>query len=306
MENYRVFYSESDRFPELSLRLCGFEKCAPGHSFGPAVRGIYLFHIILEGKGSFMVNQQTYHLGAGDGFLILPGLQTFYKADNENPWTYCWIGFDGDSAGNVIRDLGLDKDSLVFHSNRPDALRNIINELFLNREQTRAKQYLNQSLLFRFLSVLLEDMEMKIGASTGRNRIVTQAVEYIENCYGDPSVRVAEIAKYVNVERGYLYTLFMKYIGLSPQEYLLKFRLTKATDLLNHTDLAIDKVAAKCGYQDPVTFSKAFRKMFDAPPGKYRRQSREAMADSIENYERGMRYPGKSGIPWNSDVREGE
>jgi transcriptional regulator GlxA family with amidase domain len=93
---------------------------------------------------------------------------------------------------------------------------------------------------------------------------------------------VAEIAKRVNVERGYLYTLFMKNLGLSPQEYLLRFRLTKATDLLNHTDLSIDKITVECGYQDTATFSKAFRKMFGIPPGKFRKEIRERMRTGME------------------------
>lgn len=285
LEDYRLFFPQTNRFPELSLRHCGYEKCAPGHSFGPAVRGSYLIHIVLEGSGHYMVNQQTYRLGAGDGFLILPELQTFYKADEDNPWTYVWIGFEGSRAEDVIRDMGMGRDSLVFHSSRPGELRSIVREMFLNQELSRAKQYMNQSLLYRFFSTLLDDMEVTIGSPTGRNRIVSQAVQYIEDCYGDSSVKVAQIAKNVNVERGYLYSLFMKHLGLSPQEYLLKFRLTKATDLLNHSELPIDKISAECGYQDPVTFSKAFRKMFGMPPGKYRKVSRERMRISARQYE---------------------
>jgi AraC family transcriptional regulator of arabinose operon len=285
LEDYRLFFPETDRFPELRLRHCGYEKCAPGHSFGPAVRGSFLIHIVLEGRGSYMVNQQTYRLGAGDGFLILPELQTFYKADDDDPWTYVWIGFEGRSAEDVIHDMGLGRESLVFHSSRPQDLRSIVREMFLNREPSRANLYRNQSLLLHFFSILLSDMEVMIGSPTGRNRIVSQAVQYIEDCYGDSSVKVAQIAKNVNVERGYLYSLFMKHLGLSPQEYLLKFRLTKATDLLNHTDLPIDKIASGCGYQDPVTFSKAFRKMFGMPPGKYRKVSRERMRISAQQYD---------------------
>ena len=156
----------------------------------------------------------------------------------------------------------------------------------MSRENTRSKMYLNQGLLYRYFSLLLDDMEVRFGSNTGRNRIVSQAVRHIEECYSDPSVRVAQIARSVNVERGYLYSLFMKHLGLSPQEYLLKFRLTKATDMLNHTDFPIEKIASDCGYQDPVTFSKAFRKMFGAPPGRYRRLSREWMTDSTEHFDR--------------------
>lgn len=285
LEDYRLFYPESNRFPELSLRHCGYEKCEPGHSFGPAVRGTYLIHVILEGSGSFMVNQQTYRLGKGDGFLILPELQTFYKADEKDPWTYCWIAFEGTAAEEVVHDMGLGRESPVFHSSRPQEIQEIVRDMFLNREMSRAMQYLNQSLLYRCFSILLDDIEVTIGSPTGRNKIVSEAVQYIEDCYSDPSVKVAQIAKNVNVERGYLYSLFMKYLGLSPQEYLLKFRLTKATDLLDHTDLPIDKISGNCGYQDPVTFSKAFRKMFGMPPGKYRKDSRERMKMTTQQYD---------------------
>ena len=217
MDDYILFYPESDRFPDLTLRHCGYEECVPGHSYGPAVRSVYLIHIIIRGHGTFMANQQTFRLGEGDGFLIVPEMQTYYRADDN-----------------------------------------------------------------RFFSVLLDDIEVRIGTHTSRNRIVGEAVHYIEECYSDPSIRVAEIAKRVNVERGYLYTLFMKNLGLSPQEYLLRFRLTKATDLLNHTDLSIDKITVECGYQDTATFSKAFRKMFGIPPGKFRKEIRERMRTGME------------------------
>ena len=277
MEDFILFYPESNRFPELQLRHCGFENCAPSHSYGPAVRSVYLIHIILKGHGTFMANQQTYSLEAGDGFLIPPDMQTFYIADEKDPWTYFWVAFQGTSGEEVIRDMGFGKDTLVFHSSRPQLLLDVVKEMFQNRELTRTNLYMNQSLLYRFLSILLDEVEVRLGSRTGRNRIVSEAIQYIEKSYGDPSIRVAEIAKTVNVERGYLYTLFMKNLGLSPQEYLLKFRLTKATDLLNHTELPIDKIATECGYQDPATFSKAFRKMFDIPPGRFRKRIREQM-----------------------------
>lgn len=282
MDDYILFYPESDRFPELTLRHCGYEECVPGHSYGPAVRSVYLIHIIVRGHGVFMANQQTFHLGEGDGFLIVPEMQTYYRADDKDPWTYCWVAFLGTRAEEVLRDIGLSRENPIFHGCRPARVQEIVAGMFHNRELTRSNQYLNQSLLYRFFSVLLDDIEVRIGTHTTRNRIVGEAVHYIEKCYSDPSIRVAEIAKRVNVERGYLYTLFMKNLGVSPQEYLLRFRLTKASDLLNHTDLSIDKITVECGYQDTATFSKAFRKMFGIPPGKFRKEIRERMKTGLE------------------------
>ncbi len=70
---------------DLNLYHCGSENCAPGHSYGPAIRDHYLIHYILDGKGFFQVNNKTYHLKNGQGFLICPDIITYYEADKENP-----------------------------------------------------------------------------------------------------------------------------------------------------------------------------------------------------------------------------
>lgn len=224
-----------------------------------------------------MFDQQTYHLTKGDGFLIEPGIQTFYRADGSDPWTYAWVAFQGSKCHDILGELGLGKDSPIFHSNKIKDLTNIVQSMLMHKESTKYDFFMNHSHLLRFFAILAEDMEIRLGENTGRNKIVSRSIRYIEENYSNPDIRVTEIAKEVNVERGYLYTLFMKHLNLSPQEYLMKFRLTKATDLLNHTEYSIDKIAMFCGYQDSVTFSKAFKKMFGVPPSKYRTFSRNRM-----------------------------
>lgn len=75
--SFAVFRDE--HFMDLTLYQYGREKCSPLHSFGPFVRNHYLFHYIISGKGVLYANdaQQTpsvYHIRAGCGFLIEPGL----------------------------------------------------------------------------------------------------------------------------------------------------------------------------------------------------------------------------------------
>lgn len=71
----------------LSVYFCGQEDCGPGHSFGPAMRPHYLLHVISRGKGIYQCGGHTYHLKAGDAFLIRPMDSIYYRADNTEPWT---------------------------------------------------------------------------------------------------------------------------------------------------------------------------------------------------------------------------
>lgn len=284
MENYLLFFEDSMKFHELHVKLCGYEECEPGHSYGPAVREYWLFHIVLSGHGQYTANQHTYQLGAGDGFLIEPGRQTYYEADGEDPWTYCWLGIDGEFCQEILKDLGLGGDMLTFSTERYRELSDIIGRMLLLRKGNTEDVYMAEGLTLQFFSILLSDIGVRITDMGKRNAIVVRAVRYIRDNYADPAVRVAEVARAVNVERGYLYTLFMKYLNLSPQQYLQNFRLTKATELLNHTDLPVKRVSDACGYTDSVTFSKAFKKMFGVSPISYRARSLKNMAKRSEQF----------------------
>ena len=78
----------------------------------------------------------------------------------------------------------------------------------------------------------------------GRAAIFTwkKAVEFIRNNYSN-EILVSDIARYVCINRSYLYTLFQKYLHTSPQNYLSSCRITRALELLSYTDLSIETVA---------------------------------------------------------------
>ena len=58
---------------------------------------------------------------------------------------------------------------------------------------------------------------------------------------------------------------------MSPQEYLLQVRMSKARELLRQTDLPINVIAREIGYEDPLSFSKIFKKRYNVSPLQYRR-----------------------------------
>lgn len=81
---------------EMAIFNCGMEHCAPLHSWGPAVRDHYLIHLVVGGHGFYRVGEQEYSLGPGDLFLLRPGQLAGYMASEDDPWEYCWVGFNGE------------------------------------------------------------------------------------------------------------------------------------------------------------------------------------------------------------------
>ena len=102
----------------LSVYFCGQEDCGSGHSFGPAMRPHYLLHVIYHGKGIYQCGGHTYHLKAGDAFLIRPMDSIYYRADTSDPWSYAWAGFDG-SACKEILEQTIFSDTLIFTPETP-------------------------------------------------------------------------------------------------------------------------------------------------------------------------------------------
>ncbi len=98
---------------------------------------------------------------------------------------------------------------------------------------------------------------------------IRKAIEYIEYNYID-DIKVTDIANFIGINRSYLFTIFKKNLNISPQEFLLKYRMEKAYILLNNGKLSISDVARSVGYKDPLGFSKIFKKINGISPKVYR------------------------------------
>ena len=275
MENAYVLQLKNRKFSEFYLCSCGYAKCEPLHSFGPAVRPNYLIHLVLEGRGRYLVGGEQYELSAGEGFLIEPEVQTFYQADQEAPWTYLWIGFSGSRAKEYLRDVGLGGGRMTFRCGHTEELKQALFRILKRNTYSVENEFERESFLYFFFSVLSRGVEATgMKQEDTENLYIRKALEYIQNNYAN-GVHVAEIADYVGVSRGYLHTVFMREIGQSPRDYLINFRITRAAELLALTELPIAGVAQSCGYEDPLVFSKLFKRKTGKTPAAYRRENWE-------------------------------
>jgi AraC-like DNA-binding protein len=281
---YKLLFNteESD---DLYVYCCGLSQTLPGHSFGPALKPHFMIHFCLSGKGSFTIGGKTYPLKQGYGFLIVPEELAYYAADEKDPWTYAWIGFGGRRAAEVVSQLGLSLQQPVFKSNSQKEIYDIVKDMMDHNTFSVEDVLRRNGLLSMFLSVIASGISVTARSDSGSaNNYVTRAQAFVRSNYCNP-IKVTDIADYVCINRSYLYTLFEKTLGISPQQYLTSYRIAKATELLQLTQLPIESVAISCGYTDPLVFSKAFKLEKGMSPSAYRKSlpKSDTPAGSKEN-----------------------
>lgn len=275
--SYSSLTIKDQNFEDFYLLYCGHQECPSSYSFGPAVRPNYLIHYVVKGKGYYYVNDRKYTIEANQGFLIRPHELTFYQADEDDPWTYLWIGFDGKKVKTYLKYSGMDENNYTFSCNETDLLNWYVNQMLKHDTLSHYNELSLQGLLFLFFAALAKSAETPYEEDVEvDNLYISKAIEYIQKNYQNP-ILVTDIANYVSLSRTYLTTIFQQTLHMSPQQFLLKFRITKASELLIHTDLSINAIAHSCGYTDPLAFSKTFKKITDLSPSQYRKSN-------IENY----------------------
>lgn len=79
-----------------------------------------------------------------------------------------------------------------------------------------------------------------------------------------------DLANAAHISRSYLSSLFKKEVGCNFPEYLVKFRINKATEILNKKNIQLSQLAILVGYEDYAQFSKMFKKYKGCSPKQYK------------------------------------
>ena len=262
----RVFDSELDMYH------CGVEDCAAGHFYGPAVRDHFLIHYIRSGKGMFRVGDQIYQLQKGQGFLICPDIVTFYQADRDDPWSYSWVGFNGSKAESYLKSLNLMQANPIFFYDQDYFLEDCIAQMVATSPVIKGYEIQLKGLLYLFLAKLMERKteEFFLPNDLSKQEVyLKKALEFIGTNYSR-KISIAQIANYIVLDRSYLYSLFKEYLHISPQEFLIDFRINKACKLMSNSLLSIGDISRSVGYDDQLHFSKIFKKIKGKAPREFR------------------------------------
>lgn len=272
--NILNIYNEFDSHNfDLNVDHYGAEQCDKGYSFGPTIRNNYVLHFITNGKGKISINGETTALVAGDIFVLPKNQSIFYQADENEPWTYTWVGFSGSRAETILSQTRL-LEKYYLHSHlESEILKKMID---INQTEVQSLPMITELILIGHLNQLLAALiqefpnESLKESSTLAKNYVHHAIKLIHSQYNSP-IKVNEIADHLALSRSYLYKIFKQETGYSIKDYIVQVKMNHACQLLVHPELSITEIAHSVGYFDPLAFSNAFKNLHRMSPSDYRK-----------------------------------
>lgn len=256
------YLSRSKQHTELYLTQFGIEECIPSHFFGPAIRSHFLLHYIWDGEGIFEVDGNKYRLQKGQGFLICPAVITYYQADSKIPWSYCWFGFDGTLAELLLKQAGLTRVCPILNCGKDDMIYKFLMLMAESNGNQKTRETRLTGLLYLLLSLLAEYGPVTpIEQQDSRAEIYVEKVKEIVETNFAQKITIEDIARIIGLNRSYLCSLFKQQMNTSIQEYLIRIRVQKACEMMGNVELTIGDISRSVGYNDPLLFSKMFKKI---------------------------------------------
>lgn len=278
MNENELYFSifPNERFIDLGLYQFGMEQCSPSHSYGPAARNHFLFHYIISGTGTLYADDstgttKTYHLKSGEGFLIFPNQITTYIADKELPWEYVWIEFDGLRAKEAMDTAGFSLDRPIFHTKKRDMSQKMEEELVYIATHSDETIFNIIGHLYLFLDYFMRSTVSTVvkGSTKLQDYYIKEAITYIEQNFQN-DISVVDIANRLGINRSYFGKIFKQTLKQTPQEFLINYRMIKATELLRLTKMSIGDISKAVGYENQLHFSRAFKKIYNTSPREWR------------------------------------
>jgi AraC-like DNA-binding protein len=232
----------------------------------------YQIQLVVKGKGYLWWKGELYSLECGDVFFIDLSQSSHYYADEKDPWEAIWIHFGGNQADFFYQLFRNDRPVLSLAE--PETFQLMLKQMFEQYENASiGNELLAASTLVTLMSMLVVG-QMRATSPAKSNGMqhretIAKAISYIE-AHVSESITIDDISKAVAISSFYLSRLFSAYTSYTIKEYILKYRLISAKQLLANTELTLLEIADLCGFSDQSHLGRAFRKYEKTTPKKYR------------------------------------
>ncbi|KAA6322160.1 HTH-type transcriptional activator Btr [termite gut metagenome] len=230
-----------------------------------------------QGEGWYQLNNRLHKVPANHFFVLPMNIPHRYSASDHDPWTIYWAHFKGNKV-RYIENLCQGPVPIELDQNsRIDDRITLFDELLnaFNLEITEdVINYVNLGfnyLISSFLYInIFRDVKLRKGLVNKNFFFVSLATHYMsENI--EKRLTLKDLSSHFGYSESYFNRVFHKEVHFSPMDYFLHLKIERADQLLLHTNLKINQISLKLGFDDPYYFSRLFKKVKGVSPKVYRK-----------------------------------
>ena len=228
----------------------------------------------------YVANGKTHFWFDGKEEIVSAGHMVLYKPEEIQKYVYYledspevfWIHFTGSDVKNILAYHGISLDEHVFYCGvLPDyktLFRKIIQELQLCRYGY--EDYI--ASLFNDILLLVDRQQHEQKKATGNvQEQIERAAAYFNENY-NTKISIDDYAESLHISTNWFIHNFKQYAGMSPAQYILSLRMVNAQSLLERTTYNIKEISEIVGYENPLYFSRVFKKEIGKSPAQYRKE----------------------------------
>jgi AraC-like DNA-binding protein len=239
-----------------------------------------------EGANEFFINGSTVRVEAGQAVFINSRRLHCSNSHPANPRSFICVRIRPNIFTTEAK-AGAEYFERKFSAGGPDYMildsqneghKAIIDGIVAVAEKMRNVETMPLSVLSAALELTEKMGEMIPDAAFADNTnrdhgIYIDMVEYIRDNYAQ-KIKTDDIAAAGRVSRAKVFQLFDQYAHISPNTYVINYRITKSCELLRDSGMSIMEISEKCGFQTSSYFSRVFCKEKGITPREYRASAR--------------------------------
>lgn len=263
----------------LRINSCGTYRLVSKPSMAtvrPSGREDYQLIYIAAGQAHFTFGSEEKLLSAGHMVLYLPGQPQYYTYYLKDAPEVYWVHFTGAAAAALTASLQQLAD--LKNTEAPYFASGILPEyqslyLYMIRELQVARPGYEEllPLLFQQLLVLVKRHLAEGSLKQYRLRSeIEQAVHYFNENLASP-IEIEAYAQSQHMSCCWFIRSFKQQMGMPPLQYLISVRMNRAMELLEGTEYTVTEIGSMVGYENPLYFSKLFKKQTGKSPTEFRK-----------------------------------
>ncbi|MBD1380607.1 helix-turn-helix transcriptional regulator [Metabacillus arenae] len=231
-------------------------------------------------------NKVPYSVKAGQYIILVPGLEHYgHNESKENTETF-WLHFSiqkdyqlveegNEHWGDVKIREGTFESPTVFQFKIPrfgeikhvEFFEKLLENLVYISQQTPDAP-LRQQMDFEELLLHIQKEALQIPSAA--EKVVEATINYIRKNY-QSDIKMEDLARELHFHQDYITRCMQKTIGMTPNSYLNKYRITQSKRLLVTTDYKMASISSEVGISDSTYFSKLFKRLEGISPLEYRK-----------------------------------